>query len=209
VWVRFSRHSPNWREDQYFHSPRQKTTGKKCRRGQWEGKKQLVRLTSGFVFSLANPKFYSHLASWRMVICTPVIRYKHSHKARRSAQGLDPWQRAAHMVQWIPLTRLPPIKRPFCLRTGRRNRGPWSQRTRYVSLQTEDTDYLNIIVFTLFFSLFQTLVPKLPHPSLPIDHPSLTTAWLIYTAAILHPPPNCPHTPTPLPIYPDPTTTLH
>jgi hypothetical protein len=33
--------------------------------------KKLVRLASGFVFLLTNPEFYSHLASWRVVIRTP------------------------------------------------------------------------------------------------------------------------------------------
>jgi hypothetical protein len=28
VWRTFSRHSPNWRIVQYFHSPKQKTTGR-------------------------------------------------------------------------------------------------------------------------------------------------------------------------------------
>jgi hypothetical protein len=35
----------------------------------WE--KTFARLASGFVFLLANPKFYSHLASWQVVIRTP------------------------------------------------------------------------------------------------------------------------------------------
>jgi hypothetical protein len=34
------------------------------------GKKQLARLASGFVLLLDNPEFYSHLASWRVVIYT-------------------------------------------------------------------------------------------------------------------------------------------
>jgi hypothetical protein len=36
-----------------------------------EEKQPLSRLMSGFVFLLAKPEFYSHLASWRMVIRTP------------------------------------------------------------------------------------------------------------------------------------------
>jgi hypothetical protein len=36
-------------------------------------KKQLDRLASGSVFLLANPKFYSYLASWRVVIRTSVL----------------------------------------------------------------------------------------------------------------------------------------
>jgi hypothetical protein len=32
-------------------------------------------LASGFVFLLANPEFYLHLASWRVVTRTPVIEY--------------------------------------------------------------------------------------------------------------------------------------
>jgi hypothetical protein len=35
--------------------------------------KKIARLTSGFVFLLANPEFYSHLASWRVVIRTPAL----------------------------------------------------------------------------------------------------------------------------------------
>jgi hypothetical protein len=38
------------------------------------GKKILARLASGFVFLLANSKFYSHLASWLVVIRTPDVR---------------------------------------------------------------------------------------------------------------------------------------
>jgi hypothetical protein len=34
-------------------------------------KKKLARLASGFVFLLTNPEFFSHLASWRVVIRTP------------------------------------------------------------------------------------------------------------------------------------------
>jgi hypothetical protein len=36
-----------------------------------EGKKQLARWASGFIFLLANPEFYSHLTSWLVVIRTP------------------------------------------------------------------------------------------------------------------------------------------
>jgi hypothetical protein len=36
------------------------------------GEKILARLASGFVFLLAKPEFYSHLASWRVVFWTPV-----------------------------------------------------------------------------------------------------------------------------------------
>jgi hypothetical protein len=43
------------------------------------GKKNLAMLASGFAFLLAKPKFYSHLASWRVVIRTP---------AAMTAQGL-------------------------------------------------------------------------------------------------------------------------
>jgi hypothetical protein len=31
----------------------------------------VARLASGFVYLLGNPDFYSHLASWRVVIRTP------------------------------------------------------------------------------------------------------------------------------------------
>jgi hypothetical protein len=37
-----------------------------------EREKTLARLASGFVFLLVNPDFYSHLASWRVVIRTPL-----------------------------------------------------------------------------------------------------------------------------------------
>jgi hypothetical protein len=35
------------------------------------GEKTLARLANGFAFLLAKPEFYSHLASWRVVIGTP------------------------------------------------------------------------------------------------------------------------------------------
>jgi hypothetical protein len=60
---KFSRHSPNWRVVQYFHSPSPKTTGQKYRMGQWDGKKPSPNWRMGFVFLLANPEFYLHLAS--------------------------------------------------------------------------------------------------------------------------------------------------
>jgi hypothetical protein len=40
------------------------------------GKKILARLVVGFVFLLAKPEFYSHVASWRVVIRTPEVREK-------------------------------------------------------------------------------------------------------------------------------------
>jgi hypothetical protein len=39
VWISFSKHSPNWQVVKHFHSPSQKTTGQKYRKGQWEGQK--------------------------------------------------------------------------------------------------------------------------------------------------------------------------
>jgi hypothetical protein len=48
---------------QYFHSPSHKTTDQKYRKGLVRRGKKLARLASGFVFLLANPEFYSHLAS--------------------------------------------------------------------------------------------------------------------------------------------------
>jgi hypothetical protein len=71
VWISFPRHSPVWQVDQYFHSPKQKTTGQNIGKVSERGKK-LARIASGFVFLLANPEFYSHLASWRVVIRTSV-----------------------------------------------------------------------------------------------------------------------------------------
>jgi hypothetical protein len=58
VWISFSRHSPNWRVDHYFHLSRQKPTGQKYRKVSERGKKPLANLASGFVFLLANPEFY-------------------------------------------------------------------------------------------------------------------------------------------------------
>jgi hypothetical protein len=71
----------------HFRSPSQKTTGQKYRKVHSEGEKNSPdwrvglyfyspildsthRLASGFVFLLANLEFYSHLASWRLVIRT-------------------------------------------------------------------------------------------------------------------------------------------
>jgi hypothetical protein len=48
----------------------QKTTGP-IYRNFHEREKNLARLASGFAFLLANPEFYSHLASWRVVIRSP------------------------------------------------------------------------------------------------------------------------------------------
>jgi hypothetical protein len=48
-----------------------KQLAKNIERVSERGKKTLTRLASGFVFLLANPEFYSHLASWRVVIRTP------------------------------------------------------------------------------------------------------------------------------------------
>jgi hypothetical protein len=62
VGVSFSRHSPNWRVVQNFHSPKQKATAKIIEMVS-EMEKKLARLASGLIFLLANPKFYSHLAS--------------------------------------------------------------------------------------------------------------------------------------------------
>jgi hypothetical protein len=39
------------------------------------GKKKLSRLASRFVFLFANPEFYLHLASWRVVIGTPAVQF--------------------------------------------------------------------------------------------------------------------------------------
>jgi hypothetical protein len=43
------------------------------------GEKTLTRLASGFVCLLANPEFYSHLASWQVVIRTPELDYFSKH----------------------------------------------------------------------------------------------------------------------------------
>jgi hypothetical protein len=71
VWIRFSRHSPNWRVVENFLLSSQETTGPIYRNCQWEGKKNLARLVSGFVFLLANSELYLHLSSWRVVIRIP------------------------------------------------------------------------------------------------------------------------------------------
>jgi hypothetical protein len=84
VWI--SRHSPNKRVDQHFHSPRQKTSGQKYIKGQQDGKKTLARLASGFIFLLANPEFYSHLASLRVVIRIPVY-FSHLKRVKTGATG--------------------------------------------------------------------------------------------------------------------------
>jgi hypothetical protein len=48
----------------------------------------IARLTTGFVFLLAKPKFYSHLASWRVVIRTPdVEQYLHPSMIKIKALG--------------------------------------------------------------------------------------------------------------------------
>jgi hypothetical protein len=50
VWISFSGHSPNWRVVQNFHSPGQKTTGQKYRKGKWEGKKSSPDWRVGLYF---------------------------------------------------------------------------------------------------------------------------------------------------------------
>jgi hypothetical protein len=67
VWIIFSWHSPNWRVVQYFYLPSQTTRvgerGKDPRQfGQWV-----------CIYLLINSEFYSQLASWRVVICTPAL----------------------------------------------------------------------------------------------------------------------------------------
>jgi hypothetical protein len=61
LWINFSKYSPNWRADKYFHSPRQETTGQNIERVSKMGK-NFARLASGFLSLLANPDFYLHLA---------------------------------------------------------------------------------------------------------------------------------------------------
>jgi hypothetical protein len=39
MWISFLKQLPNWRVEQYFYLPRQKTTGHKYRKGKWEEKK--------------------------------------------------------------------------------------------------------------------------------------------------------------------------
>jgi hypothetical protein len=63
VWISFSRLTKLASWIQHFHSPSQKTTGQKYRKGLSEREKTLARLASGFVYLLANPEFHSHLAS--------------------------------------------------------------------------------------------------------------------------------------------------
>jgi hypothetical protein len=45
------------------------------------GKTNFARLASEFVFLLANPEFYSHLASWQVVIRTPGVRIQNMKRA--------------------------------------------------------------------------------------------------------------------------------
>jgi hypothetical protein len=59
-----SSYSQNWRVVWNFHSPKSENNWSKTQKGFVKGKKTLARLVSGFVFLLANPEFYSHLASW-------------------------------------------------------------------------------------------------------------------------------------------------
>jgi hypothetical protein len=54
------------------------------------GGKTLARLASGFVFLLANPEF-SHLASWRVVIRTPLVRQKKEKKISIQLYGKMIW----------------------------------------------------------------------------------------------------------------------
>jgi hypothetical protein len=64
VWISFSRHySPNWRVIEYFTRQFRKQLAKNIERVSERAKKNLARLASGFVFLLANPEIYSHLAS--------------------------------------------------------------------------------------------------------------------------------------------------
>jgi hypothetical protein len=67
VWKR-PRQSPVWqvRVVRNFHSPNQTTSRDQRRKNQW------VRRVSRFLFSLAKPEFYSHLASWRVLNHTPL-----------------------------------------------------------------------------------------------------------------------------------------
>jgi hypothetical protein len=50
-----------------------------------EGEKTLARLVSGFVFLHANPEFYSHLASGRVVIRTPATGMHHNLAYQRGS----------------------------------------------------------------------------------------------------------------------------
>jgi hypothetical protein len=50
--------------------------------------KKLARLASGFIFLLANTKFYSHLASWRVVIRTPGVDALRENARARFSRAL-------------------------------------------------------------------------------------------------------------------------
>jgi hypothetical protein len=69
------------------HSPSQKTGAENNCPNIVEGKKTLAMLASEFVFLLANPEFYSHLASWRVVTRTPASATGSSHQAGCSVPG--------------------------------------------------------------------------------------------------------------------------
>jgi hypothetical protein len=71
VWISFSRPLPNCREFNIFTRQVRKQLAKNIKRVSERGEKKLARLASGFVFLLANPEFYSPLASWRVVNRTP------------------------------------------------------------------------------------------------------------------------------------------
>jgi hypothetical protein len=55
-----------------FYSPNQKTTRDWAKNNSLRENKTLV---SGFLFLLAKPEFYSHLAGWRVVIRTPAVHF--------------------------------------------------------------------------------------------------------------------------------------
>jgi hypothetical protein len=67
MWLSFSRHSPNWRVVKNFHSPSQQVRKQLAQYTEIisERENKTARLAIGFVFLLAIPKLYSHLASWR------------------------------------------------------------------------------------------------------------------------------------------------
>jgi hypothetical protein len=58
-----------------FHSPskQQQKNWPHLQKLSVRGETILTRLASGFVFLLAKPEFYSHLASWRMVTQAPAV----------------------------------------------------------------------------------------------------------------------------------------
>jgi hypothetical protein len=73
MWISFSRHLPKWLVVKRIFTRQVKKQLAQFIEIISEREKKLAMLTSGFVYLLANPEFYSHLASWQVVIRTPAL----------------------------------------------------------------------------------------------------------------------------------------